>query len=373
MAAESKSTRDRRRVIIGGVQPEIDCGRFACKRVVGQDLVVEADIFTDGHEALSARLLSRFERDRRWREQPMEPLGNDRWRATFTADRLGRFRYTIEAWLDAWQGWRRDMQKRLAAYQDVSVDIIIGGQLLAAAARRALGRDARALADAAQLVQDRATDITERIRLVMREDIDRAASRYPDLTDITRYDRELEVAVDPMRAVFSAWYELFPRSAASGTGRHGTFADVARRLDYIEELGFDVLYLPPIHPIGLLKRKGPNNRESAAANDVGSPWGIGSAEGGHTSVHPDLGTLDDFRSLVNTARDRGIEIALDIAFQAAPDHPWVQEHPDWFRERPDGTIQYAENPPKKYQDIYPFDFGSHDWRTLWTELAAVFD
>jgi starch synthase (maltosyl-transferring) len=372
-AAEPKGGRDRRRIIIEGVKPAIDCGRFPCKRVIGQELVVEADIFTDGHEAVSARLLSRFERDRRWREQPMEALGNDRWRASFTAERLGRYRYTIEAWLDAWKGWRRDMQKRLAAYQDVAVDIAAGGLLLEEASQRALGRDAGTLAQVARRVQDRAVDITERIRLVMGDEIDTLAARYPDLTKSTRYEPELELAVDPVLAAFSAWYELFPRSASGEPGRHGTFADVERRLDYVEELGFDVLYLPPIHPIGLMKRKGPNNAESAEAGDVGSPWAIGSAEGGHMSVHPDLGTLDDFRRLVRNARDRNIEVALDIAFQVAPDHPYVTEHPEWFRKRPDDSIQYAENPPKKYQDIYPFDFESDDWRALWTELAAVFE
>ena len=372
-AAEARGGRDRRRIIVEGVQPEIDGGRFACKRSVGQELVVEADIFTDGHEAVSARLLWRFERDRRWRELPMESLGNDRWRGSFTTERLGRYRYTIEAWLDTWKGWRRDMQKRLAAYQDVAIDTVTGGHLLEAASRRALGRDARALAQAAARVQDTSIDITERIRLVMDEDIDSLATRYPDLSHATRYEPELEVAVDPPLATFSAWYELFPRSAAGEPGRHGTFADVERRLDYVQELGFDVLYLPPIHPIGLMKRKGPNNRETAGPDDVGSPWAIGSAEGGHMAVHPELGTLDDFRRLVRNARDRGIAVALDIAFQAAPDHPYVEEHPNWFRKRPDGTIQYAENPPKKYQDIYPFDFETDDWKSLWTELAAVFE
>ncbi|HEX6134934.1 MAG TPA: alpha-1,4-glucan--maltose-1-phosphate maltosyltransferase [Longimicrobiales bacterium] len=370
--AEAKGG-DRRRVIIEGVQPEIDGGRFPCKRVAGRDVIVEADIFTDGHEALSARLLSRFERDRRWREEPMEPLGNDRWRAAFTVERLGRYRYTIEAWPDPWQGWRRDMEKRLAAYQDVAVDLIIGGRLIAAASRRALGRDARTLVEVGQRVQDTTVDITERIQLAMADETDALVSRFADLEHLTRYDRELEVAVDPVRAEFCAWYELFPRSTALEPGAHGTFADVERRLDYVEELGFDVLYLPPIHPIGMLKRKGRNNREAAEPDDVGSPWAIGSAEGGHTAVHPELGTLDDFRRLVRNARDRGIEVALDIAFQVAPDHPWVQEHPDWFRARPDGSIQYAENPPKRYQDIYPFDFETADWRALWTELAAVFE
>jgi starch synthase (maltosyl-transferring) len=373
MAKEGRSGRDRRRVIIAGVEPEIDAGRFPCKRVLGETLVVEADIYTDGHEALSARLFSRHEKDRRWREATMEFLGNDRWRASFPAEKLGRYRYTIEAWLDPWKGWRRDMQKRLAAYQDVSLDVLIGGQLIEAAAGRAPTRDARQLERMARQVLDADADVTERIRLVMSDDVDALAARYPDLEHATRYERELEAFVEPQRARFSAWYELFPRSTAPEPGRHGTFADVERRLDYVEHLGFDTLYLPPIHPIGREKRKGPNNRETAEPGDHGSPWAIGAREGGHTAVHPELGSLDDFRSLVSAARQRGIEVALDIAFQVSPDHPWVAEHPDWFRARPDGTIQYAENPPKKYQDIYPFDFETADWRALWNELAGVFE
>jgi starch synthase (maltosyl-transferring) len=372
-AREARQARDRRRVIIGGVRPEIDGGRFPCKRTVGEALVVEADIFTDGHEALSARLVSRHEKDRRWRETPMELLGNDLWRASFPVDRLGYYRYSVEAWLDPWQGWRRDMQKRLAAYQDVRVDVVIGGQLLAAAAERASARDARQLGRMARQVLDEDTDITERIRLVMDEELDALASRYPDMEHATRWERDLEVFVETERARFSAWYELFPRSTAGEPGRHGTFADVERRLDYVEELGFDVLYLPPIHPIGREKRKGANNRETAEPGEVGSPWAIGAREGGHRDIHPELGTPEDFRRLVGRARARGIEVALDIAFQAAPDHPYVREHPDWFRARPDGTIQYAENPPKKYQDIYPFDFETGDWKALWEELAGVFE
>jgi starch synthase (maltosyl-transferring) len=370
---DGRAGRDRRRIIISGVQPEIEAGRFPCKRVLGEGLVVEADVFTDGHEALSARLLFRHEKERRWRETPMEFLGNDRWRASFDTARLGRYRYTLEAWLDPWKGWRRDMEKRLAAYQDVSLDVIIGGQLLEEAASRARGRDAKLLRVAARDTLDERRDLTDRIRLIMGDDIDALAAAYPDLDRATKYDRELEAWVEPERARFSAWYELFPRSTADEPGRHGTFADVERRLDYVERLGFDTLYLPPIHPIGREKRKGRNNRETAEPGEPGSPWAIGSAEGGHTAVHPELGTLEEFRSLVETARSRGIEVALDIAFQVAPDHPWVTEHPDWFRQRPDGTIQYAENPPKKYQDIYPFDFETEDWRSLWDELAAVFE
>jgi starch synthase (maltosyl-transferring) len=372
-AREARQARDRRRVIIGGVRPEIDGGRFPCKRTVGEALVVEADIFTDGHEALSARLSWRHDKERRGSDAPMEFLGNDLWRASFTVDRLGYYRYMVEAWLDPWKGWRRDMQKRLAAYQDVSVDVVIGGQLLEAAAARASARDAKQLQRTARQVLDGSLDITERIRLVMDEGVHALAARYPELEHATRWERELELFVEPVRARFSSWYELFPRSTAEEPGRHGTFADVERRLDYVQELGFDVLYLPPIHPIGRDRRKGRNNRETAEPGEVGSPWAIGAEEGGHKAVHPDLGTAEDFRRLVERARARGMDVALDIAFQAAPDHPYVREHPEWFRARPDGTIQYAENPPKKYQDIYPFDFETEDWKALWRELASVFE
>jgi starch synthase (maltosyl-transferring) len=372
-AREIRSGRDRRRVIIEGVAPEIDGGRFPCKRVVGEELIVEADIYTDGHEAISARLLWRHERERRMRAAPLEFLGNDRWRASFPVEKLGRYRYTLEAWLDPFGGWRRDLEKRLGAYQDVSVDLIIGGRLIEAVSTRARGRDAQALRRLAAAISDDAGDTTERIRQALSDEVNDLVSRYPDLEHATLYERELELIVDPARARFSAWYELFPRSAAAEPGRHGTFADVERMLDYVEELGFDVLYLPPIHPIGRTRRKGRNNRETGDAADVGSPWAIGASEGGHKEVLPELGTLADFRRLVERARGRGIEVALDIAFQVSPDHPYLTEHPDWFRQRPDGTVQYAENPPKKYQDIYPFDFATADWRALWDELASIFD
>ncbi|CAN5746322.1 alpha-1,4-glucan--maltose-1-phosphate maltosyltransferase [soil metagenome] len=360
-------------MIIEGVRPEIDGGRFPCKRVVGEALIVEASVYTDGHDAITAQLLSRHERERRMRAAPMEFLGNDLWRAAFQVDKLGRYRYTVEAWIDPFKGWRRDMEKRLAAYQDVGQDLVIGTGLVEEAAARARGRDARALSRLADAVLDDSTDVTERIRRIMSDETSDLVSRYPDLEHLTRYERELEVFVEPERAGFSAWYELFPRSTSDAPGRHGTFADVERRLDYVEDLGFDVLYLPPIHPIGRKKRKGPNNRETAQPGDVGSPWAIGADEGGHKAILRELGSLADFRRLVDNARNRGIEVALDIAFQAAPDHPYVSQHPEWFRERPDGTIQYAENPPKKYQDIYPFDFETPEWRSLWDELAGVFE
>ncbi|HSJ05614.1 MAG TPA: maltotransferase domain-containing protein, partial [Longimicrobiales bacterium] len=268
MAKKNGTGRDRRRVIIAGVAPEIDDGRFPCRRVLGEDVVVEADIYTDGHEAISARLFYRHERERNWRETAMEFLGNDRWRGHFPADRLGQFRYTLAAWLDPFKGWRRDMETRLAAYQDVSVDLAIGARILEAAAARARGRDAATLAKAAGNVLDPDVTVDERIRVIMDDDLDAVIARYPDLERATRYDRELTAAVDPENARFSSWYELFPRSASPEPGRHGTFADVEARLAYIEELGFDTLYLPPIPPIGRERRKGPNNAEAGGPGDV---------------------------------------------------------------------------------------------------------
>jgi len=359
-------------VIIEGVKPEIDCGRFPIKRTIGEEVVVEADVFTDGHDAVACRLLWKHRSGRSWREAPMEPLGNDRWRASFSVEQLGRYKYTLDAWVDAFGTWRNDLRKRIAAEQDVSVDLLIGAKLVAAAAERARGRDRATLRQAAEHLADETADITARASYAIDEALATIALRYPDRTYGTAYDRILEVVVDPEIAGFSAWYELFPRSASPEPGRHGTLRDVEARLPYVKELGFDVLYLPPIHPIGESRRKGPNNTPDGGPDAVGSPWGIGSKHGGHKSVHPELGTLEDVRRLAAKAREMGIELALDIAFQASPDHPYVQEHEEWFRKRPDGTIQYAENPPKKYQDIYPFDFDSESWAALWRELESVF-
>jgi len=362
----------KRRVIIECVRPQVDCGRFPAKRILGDRVTVEADVLADGHDVLRAVLRWRYRTERRWRETPMEPLDNDRWRAIFTADRLGKFVFGVAAWVDPFASWRRDMEKRLAAGQDVRVDALTGAMLLAAAADRARGADARQLCAAAEDLQDESRDASERARRALDPALATLAAAWPDRTHETVFERELEVQVDPVRARFSAWYELFPRSLGKA-GVHGTLRDVEAHLPYVRELGFDVLYLPPVHPIGRTRRKGMNNRESAAPGDVGSPWGIGAAEGGHKAVHPDLGTVEDVRRLAEKARTQGIELALDVAFQVAPDHPYVAEHPDWFRARPDGTIQYAENPPKKYQDIYPFDFETEDWKALWQELESVFE
>ena len=358
----------RRRVVIEHVSPEIDAGRFPIKRTAGERVVVEADAFADGHDELACVLLHRAAREAGWREAAMRPLVNDRWRGEFRVGGPGRHLYTLEAWVDPFHTWVRDLVRRLEAGQDVTVDLQIGAELVRAAAGRAQGADASALRDAARAmtrVRGERTALAPRLAELM--------ARHPDRRQATRYERELEVLVDRELAGFGAWYELFPRSASPEPGRHGTFRDVEARLPYVAGMGFDVLYLPPIHPIGRAHRKGRNNAVRCDPGDPGSPWAIGGPEGGHKAVHPELGTLDDFRRLVQAARRRGLEIAMDIAFQASPDHPYVREHPEWFRGRPDGTIQYAENPPKKYQDIYPFDFECEDWRSLWQELCSVFE
>lgn len=366
--SESPPGDGRRRVAIEHVRPAIDCGRFAIKRTVGDVVRVTAHVFADGHDVVRAVLRSRVIGGQ-WREVPLTPLGNDVWQADFTLDQVGRYQYTIVGWVDAFDTWLRDLRKRIDAGQNITVDLQIGAKLVAQAASRANGADRSQLESwAARLTSADETPVTLAPKF---DDLAQLVARYPDLTHAAQLDKPLEVIVDPLLARFSTWYELFPRSCANEPGRHGTFRDVIRWLPRIEQMGFDVLYLPPIHPIGAAFRKGKNNATSAEPGDVGSPWAIGAAEGGHKSILTELGTLEDFQALVAAARARGIEIALDIAFQCSPDHPYVAEHPQWFRQRPDGTIQYAENPPKKYQDIYPFDFETSDWKALWQELTSV--
>ncbi|GAB4199715.1 MAG: alpha-1,4-glucan--maltose-1-phosphate maltosyltransferase [Roseiflexaceae bacterium] len=359
----------RSRVVIEGVRPEIDAGRFPIKRVLGEQVVVEADAFTDGHDAISCMLRYRHENTPEWSELPMEPLGNDRWRAAFAVAELGRYCYTVQAWVDHFKTWSRDLAKRVEAGQEVTVDLQIGAELVEAAAKRARGEDANRLRSAAEALR-RGGDAG--VQAGLAPELAALVGRHAERRFATDYARDLAVVVDPLVARYGAWYEFFPRSCAAEPGQHGSFRDAERRLPYVAAMGFDVVYLPPIHPIGQQYRKGKNNRTSAEAGDVGSPWAIGAAEGGHTSIHPQLGTLEDFRRFRERAAELGIHLALDIAFQAAPDHPYVQQHRTWFRQRPDGSIQYAENPPKKYQDIYPFDFESEDWQGLWEELRGVF-
>lgn len=355
----------RRRVIIEGVSPAVEQGKFAAKRVEGDAIGLEADIFADGHDVISAVALYRHESEKKLRELRMIPLVNDRWRTEFTADRIGVWYFTFEAWIDHFLTWHRDLRKRVAAESDdIDLQLRIGLAMIRDASKRAGKRDQKKLeAFIATLEGDDPT--ADKLEDIWSEDLLGLMWRASGRDFATRYPCELPIEVDRRKAGFSTWYELFPRS-------HGALAGVIRELPRIAEMGFDVLYLPPVHPVGEKFRKGKNNRVSAEAGDVGSPWAIGGSEGGHIAVHPELGTMNDFEGLVNAASERGIEIALDIAFQASPDHPYVEEHPEWFLKRPDGTIQYAENPPKKYQDIYPFHFESDAWKELWSELRDVF-
>jgi len=377
--APRKATRlgrhGRVRAVIENVQPEVDGGRYPVKRVVGETVWVEADAFAEGHDTLVCRLRFRHESETDWIETDMIALGNDRWGAQFPVERLGRYRYTVTAWVDPFLSWRSDFSRRTDP-ADIEVAARVGSVIVAKTANRALPSDATLLREAGQFLA-RATDPVELRHAALSAETAALVARYPDRRQAATYEKELAVTVDRSRARFSTWYEMFPRSASPQAGRHGTFADCEERLPYIASMGFDVLYLPPIHPIGRTGRKGRNNTLAAAPDDVGSPWAIGARdeenEGGHKSIHPELGTLEDFRRLLEQARSHGIEVAIDIAFQCSPDHPYVAKHPEWFRARPDGTIQYAENPPKKYQDIYPIDFGSTAWPALWEELESVFE
>jgi starch synthase (maltosyl-transferring) len=356
------------RVLMLDLRPQVDAGRYPAKRVLGEPVQVEADLVADGHDQVRAVLLFRHESEDGWRERPLTAVGNDTWTASFLTDRLGRYTFTALGWVDAFATWRHGLDRKIAAGADVSLELLEGAQLIEAALPRA-GHDDRAELSAALAVL-RGAGGSARQDLATSAHLAEVMARCPDRSRATRYARELEIVVERELARCSAWYEMFPRSTGP-EGRHGTFRDAEKVLPYVAGMGFDIIYLPPIHPIGHAFRKGPDNSPTAGPDDPGSPWAIGAAEGGHTSVHPQLGTLEDFDRFLAEAQRHGIEIALDLALQASPDHPWVTEHPGWFRARPDGSIQYAENPPKKYQDVYPFDFESQDWEALWYALRGI--
>jgi starch synthase (maltosyl-transferring) len=364
-------TDGRKRVVIEGLSPMIDGGRFPAKRTLGDQVRVEADIFTDGHDSIAASLLVHREGSDEWTEIPMQPLVNDRWTAAFRVKEIGVYGFKVQGWVDHFETWHRDLLKRIKAETDTPVDYLIGADLIDAAAGRASASDAESLRKRAKVLRS-ALDPKQLRTRATDALLHETMLRYPDKRFATESDREAIVVVDPVHARFSAWYEFFPRSTAANADTHGTFADCEKHLPYVAEMGFNVVYLPPIHPIGRLFRKGRNNNPDALPGEPGSPWAIGSDEGGHKDIHSELGTIEDFRRFVQKANELDLMVALDIAFQAAPDHPYVREHENWFRKRPDGTIQYAENPPKKYQDIYPFDFESEDWAGMWEELKDVF-
>ncbi|RYF75868.1 MAG: alpha-1,4-glucan--maltose-1-phosphate maltosyltransferase [Comamonadaceae bacterium] len=364
----------RVRAVIDAVLPCVDGGRFAVKRVAGEPVRITAHCITDGHDALRVMLRWRAQADADFVEVPMKLSNNDQWHAEFTPARPGRYLYTVVAWVDPFESWHHELTRRVEG-DDIRIAAQVGALEIEAAAERAASDDAVALREWAARLRTAALDPAADPMALKVDALDATlgelAARYPDRRFEARFGVELPLMADRLRARFSSWYELFPRSASTEPGRHGTFRDVEARLPAISKMGFDVLYFPPIHPIGKIHRKGRNNALITEAGDVGSPWAIGSSEGGHKAILAELGTLDDFAHLMQAASANGLEIALDIAFQCAPDHPYVKEHPSWFRWRPDGTVQYAENPPKKYQDIYPFNFESDDWQALWAELKSV--
>lgn len=360
--------------MIDAVRPCVDGGRFPVKRVVGEPVHVVADLVCDGHDGIAGDVVYRRRGEAGWRRAPLSARANDEWAGVFTVDQPGWWEFAVESWVDRYGSWARDMAKRLGAGQDVRVEAQIGASMLEGAIGRVGDElERRELEVARSGLLGTGSDIREGSERAIGDRVVSLMREHAERRFIATTDEPIRVWVDRKKALFSSWYEMFPRSASAAAGHHGTLSDVRQRLDYVEEMGFDVLYLPPIHPIGVIHRKGPNNAPSAGPGDPGSCWAIGGDGGGHTAILRELGTLADFDALVEDAAGRGIEIALDIAFQCSPDHPWVTEHPSWFRHRPDGTIQYAENPPKKYQDIYPIDFESDDWESLWVALRGVFE
>jgi starch synthase (maltosyl-transferring) len=398
-----KFAHGRSRVVIEEITPQIDGGRHPVCRTVGSELAVTAAIFADGHDLLAARLLYRYSTERRWCFTPMKAEGNDLWSGSLRLDKIGGWCFTIQGWVDRFESWASDLKKRLGAHaarrdfagpdaeaasRDISLAFRSGAILIQEASLRARGADAKRLSGVARSLNRMADEKKALSEYPFGPEIHQLMARYPDLRHATQFEPALPVRVDRELAGFSSWYEMFPRSASAIAGAHGTFADVEKQLPEIAAMGFDILYFPPIHPIGRSFRKGPNNAVTAGPDAPGSPWAIGDKDsaacasgqenrdkdcGGHKSIHPQLGTFADFDRLITSAKEQGVEIALDIAFQCSPDHPWLAEHPNWFIVRPDGTIQYAENPPKKYQDIYPLNFDSPDWRRLWGELYSVFE
>jgi starch synthase (maltosyl-transferring) len=357
------------RIRIDDVAPEVSCGRFRPKRCTGDVLEVRATIFRDGHDVLRAVASYRGPGSRDWREVPMarrDPQSEpDRWHAAFPLDEQGRWRWRVEAWSDPFATWRTELERKLAAGQtELEPELAEGAAILRGIGDRAGGRAAKQIKRAARALEDATAPAASRTAAALDPELGCICELLPEKSGRTQLDRVLEVDVERSRARFGAWYELFPRS-------WGGFDGVRAQLPELAALGFDVIYLPPIHPIGETNRKGRNDAVSAAPGDPGSPWAIGSAAGGHTAIHPDLGTIDDFDRLVAAASAHGLELALDFAIQCSADHPWLTEHPEWFYRRPDGTLKYAENPPKRYQDIYNVDFACADWRALWKALRDV--
>lgn len=359
----------RKRVVIENVKPSID-GGFAVKRIEGEMLKVSADLLCDSHDSIGAEVLYKKSTENQWSNSPMHLVDNDRWESSFHLAEAGIYYYTVRAWVDHFLSWQHNLVKKFSASQDISVELQIGVQFL----KNASGRVPSSLSESLQARAEALVEETDRAKAVLLatdKEITALLEAYPDLSLAQTFPVQYQVIVERKRALYSSWYEVFPRSCSTREGVSGTFRDCERRLPLISQMGFDVLYLPPIHPIGFANRKGKNNSLVTEEGDPGSPWAIGSEYGGHKAIEPSLGTVEDFVDLINAATSYGIEIAMDLAFQCSPDHPYIKSNPEWFKTRPDGTIQYAENPPKKYQDIVPFDFETEAWRELWEELKSV--
>ncbi len=367
--------KGQQRVIIENVKPQINCGEFPVKRVVGDKVEVEADVYSDSHDVLSAGVIYKHAGEREWHHVEMTYDINDRWEAQFKVSRLGTWHFTVRGWIDHFKSWHRDVLKKIDAQTDYASDLLVGAGII----HKSLAAFPDMAVEESDFLREIVSEFSResqsaetRIDSLVSNTLYEVMIKYPVKEHVTTFHKTFEVTVERPRANFSSWYEVFPRSLSPVEGQHGTFNDVVEFLPYVAEMGFDVLYLPPIHPIGKTKRKGKNNSVTAQPGDPGSPWAIGGEEGGHKAIHPELGTMKDFTNLIEKAAGQGIEIAMDMAFQCSPDHPYVREHPEWFRHRPDGSLQYAENPPKKYEDIYPLNFETDDWQNLWEELKSVF-
>jgi starch synthase (maltosyl-transferring) len=363
MMIDIKNIDGRKRIVIENIKPQIDNGQFPIKRVIGETVSVTADIFADGHDVISAALLYRHESSQDWQQVPMKFIVNDEWTASFQVTQTGYFYYTICGWLDYFATWCKDIEKKYNAGQDVSIDLKIGIKLLEKKSMQADEATAQKIRHLIDVLND-PKDIKIVIEEVLRPEIKKMINVYADKSSMTQYPAEFSVHVNRPKALFSTWYEFFPRS-------FGNFKDCEKYLPEIQKMGFDVVYLPPIHPIGETKRKGKNNSIFCRPDDPGSPWAIGSSLGGHKAIEPKLGTLDDFKHFIESVKELDMEVAIDLAFQCSPDHPYVKEHPQWFKWRPDNTVQFAENPPKKYEDILPLNFETDDWHNLWIELKSI--
>ncbi len=360
----------RIRVIIENVSPEINGGRYPVKRAAGETVSVEADMYADGHDHITALLIYRHSGDSQWREIPMRHVNNDRWKSEFPVNKNGTYYYTIKGWVDHFKTWQHDLKKKFADGQDIRMELKIGAGFVLEASHRAGEPDGDVLKHWAGILFD-AKNPSKDMSAALSQELSELMRRHPPEKWISVYERELKIAVERPRALFSSWYEFFPRSFGEKPGQSGTLASSRSMLPQIAEMGFDVIYLPPVHPIGYTHRKGVNNNPKAKPDDPGSPWAIGAQSGGHKSIHPELGTMEDFEQFVAAAEENHMEVAMDLAFQCSPDHPYVKKHPEWFRWRPDGSVQHAENPPKKYEDIIPLYFETADWKALWEELKSV--